>query len=91
MTPLEKVALAIRVAGFPKFASAYITACGETAPATWDFAGCAGHLGGKLASQMLAETEVRHGVERASVFVDVKVAAAPVDFTAAFHAVNRLA
>lgn len=91
MLPLEKVALAIRVAGFPKFASAYVRACGEEAPDVWDLAGSASHIGAKLAAQAIVEGEVRAGVEAAAAFGDVKVAADRASFTAEFHAVNRLA
>jgi len=91
MLPLEKVALAIRVAGFPKFASAYVRACGEEAPDVWDLAGSASHIGAKLAAQAIVEGEVRAGVEAAAAFGDVKVATDRASFTAEFHAVNRLA
>ena len=91
MLPLEKVALAIRVAGFPKFASAYVRACGEEAPDVWDLAGSASHIGAKLAAQAIVEGEVRAGVEAAAAFGDVKVATDRTSFTAEFHAVNRLA
>lgn len=91
MLPLEKVALAVRVAGFPKFASAYIRACGEEAPENWDLQGSFTHLGTKIAAQVLSENEVNSGVKAAGSFADVKVAAAPLDFTSEFHAVNRLA
>lgn len=91
MLPLEKVALAIRVAGFPKFASAYVRACGEEAPDVWDLAGSASHIGTKLAAQAIVEGEVQAGVKAAAAFGDVKVATDRASFTAEFHAVNRLA
>lgn len=91
MLPLEKVALAVRIAGFPKFATAYVRACGEEAPETWDLANAVTHLGTKLAAQALVEGEVRAGVSAAREFNDVKVASQDVSFTSEFHAVNRLA
>lgn len=91
MVPLEKVALAIRMGGFPKFASEYVRACGEEAPDQWDLSSAATHIGTKLAAQDIAEAEVRAGVAASGVIDEVKVASAPVDFTAEFHAVNRLA
>lgn len=90
MLPLEKVAAAIRISGFPKFASAYIQAGGEDAPANWDLRSAANHIGEKLATLTLLEAEVSVGEKAASLLDDVKVAKASIDFTSEFHAVNRL-
>ena len=91
MVPLEKVALAIRMVGFPKFASEYIRAGGEEAPEVWDLSSAATHIGTKLAALDVAEAEVRTGVRAADSIDEVKLASTPTDFTAEFHAVNRLA
>lgn len=90
MKPLERVAIAVRMAGFGKFASEYVRACGDEAPEAWDLKGTFRHFGEKAAALDLNEHAVQAGVSAAERLDEVKLASAPGNFTAEFHAVNRL-
>ena len=90
MSPLEKVASAVRIEGFAKFASEYVRACGEEPPERWDLGGTFRHLGEKMARQWSYEAEVAAGARAAAAVESGKVASVD-DFTVRFHAVNRLA
>lgn len=91
MTPLEKFASAVRIAGFGAVASEYIKLSGEDAPEVWDLRSTLEHLGTKLANQAQEEAVVRTGLGALrNVCPGVKTAF-NVDFTPEFHAVNSLA
>lgn len=91
MTPLEKFASAVRIAGFGTVASEYIKLSGEDAPEVWDLRSTLEHLGTKLANQAQEEAVVHTGLGALrNVCPGVKTAF-NVDFTPEFHAVNSLA
>lgn len=90
LTPLEKVAAAVRVCGFGKFATAYLRLKGEEAPETWDLASTLQSIGVKVASDELRARRIRQGVEAFRDLCPGVKTASPTNFTAAFHAVNQL-
>lgn len=91
MTPLEKFAAAVRIAGFGAVASEYIKLGGEEAPEVWDLRSTLTHLGTKLACQAQDEVTVRTGLVALRDLCPGVKTAFNTDFTAEFHAVNSLA
>ena len=91
MTPLEKFAAAVRIAGFGAVASEYIKLGGEEAPEVWDLRNTLTHLGTKLAYQAQDEVTVRTGLGALRDLCPGVKTAFNTDFTAEFHAVNSLA
>ncbi len=90
MSPLEKFATAVRVAGFGKVASTYIELSGEAAPDVWDLKNTLLHLGTKLSAQAQEETAVQVGVRALNDVSPGAKTSYETAFTPEFHAVNSL-
>lgn len=91
MHPYRKAAEAIRVFGFPKFATCYLRHTGDTrAPDSWDLPNVARYLGETIGEDTTKEAAVFAGLEDVRELCgDAKVAEAE-SFTPDFHAVKVL-
>ncbi len=91
MHPYRKAAEAIRVFGFPKFATEYLRHTGDTnAPESWDLPSVTRYLGETIGADITKEAELAAGLDDVkSLCGDAKLAEAE-SFTPDFHAVKVL-